>query len=124
MRLLVDANLSPRVAELLNEAGHDVRHVLEIGLGSASDAAILASADADGRVVVSSDSDFGALLARQVRASPSFVLIRHMNQLTPEAQAPLLIAAISQAEAELEGGAVVTIARGHVRVRTLPFGPS
>ena len=69
MRLLVDANLAPRVAELLTAAGHDVRHVFDIGLGSATDSAILASADADGRVVVSSDTDFGALLARQVRAS-------------------------------------------------------
>ncbi len=122
MRLLVDANLSPRLAERLTAAGHDAQHVFEIGLSSASDEAILAAADADSRVIVSSDTDFGALVARHDRASPSFVLIRHMNQLTPDAQADLLIAAISEAGTELEAGAVVTIARGRIRVRTLPFG--
>lgn len=36
MRLLVDANLSPRVARRLAEAGHDVVHVFNIGLTSAA----------------------------------------------------------------------------------------
>jgi len=30
-------------------------------------------------VIVSSDTDFGALLARHDRATPSFVLLRHVN---------------------------------------------
>ena len=38
--------------------------------------------------------------------SPSFVLIRHMNELTPDGQADLLIAAIGEAEPEIEAGAV------------------
>jgi hypothetical protein len=45
-----------------------------------------------------------------------------MNELTPDGQGALLLAAISQAEQDLELGAVVTIARGKVRVRRLPFG--
>jgi predicted nuclease of predicted toxin-antitoxin system len=122
VRLLVDANRSPKVAHRLNAAGHDAVHVIEIDLVSASDEAILARADADVRVVVSSDTDFGALLARRTLASPSFVLIRHMNELTPSAQADLLIPAIGEAEAELEAGGVVTIARGRIRVRRPPFG--
>jgi predicted nuclease of predicted toxin-antitoxin system len=121
VKLLVDANLSPLVAERLTAAGHEARHVIDVGLATASDAVILAAAEADGRVVVSSDTDFGALLARHDRASPSFVLIRHMNKLTPNEQADLLIAAIGEAHTELDAGAVVTIARGRVRVRMLPF---
>jgi predicted nuclease of predicted toxin-antitoxin system len=71
---------------------------------------------------VSSDTDFGALLARHDRTSPSFVLIRHMNELTTAGQADLLLAAISEATTELEAGAVVSIARGRIRVRRLPYG--
>ena len=122
MRLLVDANLSPRVARRLSAAGHDAVHVVEAGLALADDATILAAAETDDRVVVSSDTDFGALLARHNRTSPSFVLIRHMNELTPDGQADLLIAAIGEAEPEIEAGAVVSIARGRIRVRRLPFG--
>jgi predicted nuclease of predicted toxin-antitoxin system len=71
---------------------------------------------------VSTDTDFAALLATADRASPSFILIRHRNDLSPDAQADLLIAALAQAEEELEAGAVVTIGRGRLRARRLPFG--
>ena len=37
MKLLVDANLSPRVAVRLVEAGYDASHVMDHGLLSASD---------------------------------------------------------------------------------------
>jgi predicted nuclease of predicted toxin-antitoxin system len=122
VRLVVDANLSPNVAQRLTAAGHDAVHVVDVGLVSAGDEAILACADTNGRVVVSSDTDSRALLVRRALAPPSFVLIRHMDELTPSAEAALLIAATGEAEAELEAGKVVTIARGRIRVRRLPFG--
>ena len=37
MRFLLDNNLSPKLAELLRTAGHDVVHVRDIGMGSATD---------------------------------------------------------------------------------------
>ena len=50
MRFLVDANLSPRVATKLSEAGHDAVHVFERDLGEATDHAILEAAGTDDRV--------------------------------------------------------------------------
>lgn len=76
MRLLVDANLSHRVAERLREAGHDAVHVRDVGLRHASDAEILGAAVAWDRVIVSEDTDFGALLAHRRQTRPSFVLPR------------------------------------------------
>lgn len=121
MRLLVDANLSPRVARRLPDNGHDVVHVFDIGLRSATDPVILARADEAERVIVSSDRDFGALLARHERATPSLVLLRHSNDLRPDQQADLLIAGLPTGEDELGAGAVVTFARRRIRVRRLPF---
>lgn len=121
MRLLVDANLSPRVAGRLAAAAHDVVHVFNIGLTSASDAVILSYADHDRRVIVSSDSDFDALLARHERVKPSLVLLRHSNDLAPDQQVDMLIATLPTVEDELDAGAVVTFARRRVRVRRLPF---
>ena len=86
MRLLVDANLSPRVARRLSAAGHDAVHVVEAGLALADDATILAAAETDDRVVVSSDTDFGALLARHNRTSPSFVLVDAVDDLAVTAR--------------------------------------
>lgn len=122
MRLLLDANLSPRIATVLGEAGHDVVHVFDIGLTDATDIVILEHAAAERRVVVSSDTDFGALLARQRRADPSYVLLRHANDLGVDAQAALLLTVLPAVEDALNEGAVVTLARGRVRLRRLPFG--
>jgi len=44
VQLLIDANLSPRVAARLRDHGHDAVHVADIGLLSASDKVILAHA--------------------------------------------------------------------------------
>ena len=63
MRFLVDENLSPRLADHLRAAGHDVVHVRELGLTSAADAAILEVARTQNRVIVSADTDFGTMLA-------------------------------------------------------------
>jgi predicted nuclease of predicted toxin-antitoxin system len=115
VRLVVDANLSPTVAQRLTAAGHDAVHVVEIGWVSAGDEAILAWSDANGRVVVSSYTDFGALLGRRTLASPSFVLIRHMNELTPSAQADLRIAAIGEAGASSRSRAAAFASGGFPR---------
>ena len=72
--------------------------------------------------MVSSDTDFGTLLARYGSARPSFVLLRRANELTPDAQADLLLAALVEVAEELNAGAIVSVSPGHLRVRRLPFG--
>lgn len=120
MKFLIDANLSPRLAELLAAAGHDAIAVREIGLASASDDEILDRAAEEDRIVVSHDTDFGALLAFRRSSKPSFVLIRSSDPLTVDEQAELLIANVDAVAADLRSGAIVTFARGHLRVRQLP----
>jgi predicted nuclease of predicted toxin-antitoxin system len=76
VRFLVDQNRSPRLAELLRDAGHDAVHTLELGLEQADDDELLAIADEQQRVVVSGDTDSGALLALTRSRSPSVILFR------------------------------------------------
>lgn len=59
MKLLIDANLSPSVADGLREAGFDAVHVADLDLVTASDGEIFDRAVSDGLVVVTADSDFG-----------------------------------------------------------------
>lgn len=122
MRLLIDANLSPRVAATLVEAGHDAVHVSEVGLLSADDTTIAALASTQRRIVVTSDSDFGTILARTGGASPSVVLLRHLNDTPPERQAELVQAALAASSDDLAVGAIVTVSKGRLRVRSLPIG--
>lgn len=122
MRLLVDANLSHRVAELLRDAGHDAVHVREIGLQHASDAEILDAATAEEQVIISEDTDFGALLAHRQSSGPSLVLLRSIEPITPQQQAMLLTANLPTVEKDLLEGAVAVLARRRLRVRRLPIG--
>lgn len=121
MRLLVDQNLAGRVAELLREAGHDAVHVRERGLQRAEDDEILRLALDEGRVIVSEDTDFGALLARSGARTPSFVLVRGADPLTAEARAALIAAALPELASDLEQGCIAVITRHRVRVRPLPI---
>jgi predicted nuclease of predicted toxin-antitoxin system len=120
VHLLVDANLSPRVAAILRDHGHDAIHVADVGLVSASDEAVLAYAVGSHQVIVSADTDFGELLAVSGATRPSLVLLRSADRLTPDQQAALLAENLPAVAAELDIGAVVSIARGRLRVRLLP----
>jgi predicted nuclease of predicted toxin-antitoxin system len=87
MRLLLDANLSPRLLGPLRAAGHDVAHVAELGLLTASDRTILDRAKAEGFVVVTVDSDSPMMLAMSGASMPSVVLLRGVTELTRDAHA-------------------------------------
>lgn len=123
MRLLVDQNLAQRVAVGLREAGHDAVHVAERGMQRAEDVAILELASAEGRVIVSEDTDFGALLAESGAIAPSFVLLRGSEPVTPDGQVAVLVANLPALEGELAEGAIVVFARGRIRIRPLPVRP-
>lgn len=121
MRLLVDANLSPVVAEKLREHDFDATHVVDHGLVTASDETIAAFAVANGMAIVSTDSDFATLLAISKGTAPSLVLFRSIDALTPAEQGALIAANLDTVAPALEEGAVVSMRRGHIRVRPLPL---
>jgi predicted nuclease of predicted toxin-antitoxin system len=76
MRFLLDENLSPKVSEPLRAAGRDVTIAREVGLRTATDQVVIQTARREARVVVSADTDFGAILALSGAATPSFVVVR------------------------------------------------
>jgi len=74
-------------------------------------------------VIVSEDTDFGELLARQRTAAPSFVLLRTDGSMTPDQQAGVLIANLPTVREDLGQGAIVVIKRDRLRIRSLPLIP-
>jgi predicted nuclease of predicted toxin-antitoxin system len=121
VRLLVDANLSPRVAEALRADEHEAVHVAEIGLGNAADIEIVVDAEAEGLVVITADTDFPMLMALRRTTNPSIVLMRGINELAPHDHAQLLIANLPIVASDLGRGAIVSLGPDHLRVRTLPL---
>lgn len=121
MRFLIDNALPPRLAELLVAAGHDAVHVRTYGMQAAQDEVILAKAFGEDRVIVSADTDFAAILARQEASHPSFILFRDPNLLVAADYAAMLLPALSVLEPELRSGCVAVFRNGRLRVRKLPF---
>ena len=121
MKFLIDNALSPGVARLLTEAGHDSVHVRGYGLEAAEDAVILERAGIEERVVVSADSDFAMLLALSRRSKPSFILFREADIIRAHEYADRILECLPLLESELDAGCVVTFRRGRIRVPSLPI---
>jgi len=121
LKFLLDEGLSPRVLDLLRDTGHDVVHVRDVGLQSAPDPVVLAAALEQGRVLITLDTDFGALLALSGARQPSVVLFRGEVTRRPEGQAALLLANLDQIGRDLIDGAAVVIGDDRLRVRRLPI---
>lgn len=123
MRLLLDNNLSPSLAQPLRDAGHDTEHVRDSGLQAAADSVVLQRAREHDQVLVSADTDFGTLLARTGADRPSVILIRRSSARRASELATLLLSNLDAITEDLRSGAVVVITNTDLRVRTLPIPP-
>jgi predicted nuclease of predicted toxin-antitoxin system len=120
VNLLLDMNLSPVLARLLSSHGHDVVHWSEVGDSRATDVTILAWASEQGRVLVTHDLDFGAVLADTEALGPSVIQIRVQDLLAPET-AGTIASTIEVASPAIRRGAIVTIHEDRSRIRILPL---
>ena len=122
MRFLVDNALSPAIAEGLRHAGHDARHVREYEMQESTDEEVFIRAAQEGRILISADTDFGALLALREETRPSLILFLQSSGRHPQAQLELLFSVLPKVADELQRGCVAVLEEGRVRVRLLPIG--
>ncbi len=121
MNFLVDNALSPVLATLLQQAGHDAIHVRAIGLQRADDEVVFERAASEDRVLVSADTDFGTLLATRSARKPSVIQFRGRGSRQPDALARTIVSNLPQLSDALESGSIVTFEPSRVRVRSLPI---
>lgn len=119
MKFLLDECISTRLAPLLAEAGHDIVHISDRDLAGYVDDEVLAAARHEERVLVSADTDFGELLAKQGLALPSVVIFRQGNR-GPEHQAVTLLGNLDEVAEDLDAGAIVVFTNDNIRIRMLP----
>lgn len=121
MRLLIDMNLSPKWVTFLHSAGFDAAHWSNVGVSTAADSEIMASAKAEHWIILTHDLDFGSILAATGGDAPSVVQIR-ADSLSIDANGASVVAALHAVAEALENGALVTVEPARTRVSMLPIG--
>jgi predicted nuclease of predicted toxin-antitoxin system len=117
MRLILNENISGSVVQALRDRGHDVLAVKESMRGG-GDADILARAQADARLVITQDKDFGELAFRCGLPAQCGVLLFRLSGSNPNADTRRMLDVI-ESRADWAGQfAIVTDDR--LRMRPLP----
>lgn len=119
IRLLANMNISPKTVDALQGQGWDIVRVSELLPVNATDEEILEPARREGRVVVTQDLDFSALLALGGYDRPGLVTLR-LSVSDPEVITERLLKVLPQVEDELKEGCATTEDTS-VRVRKLPI---
>jgi predicted nuclease of predicted toxin-antitoxin system len=121
MRLLADLHISPRTVEFLRSLGHDVVRVTDLLAPTAADSDIVVVAAQEGRVILTQDLDFSALIALGGVGAPSVITLR-LSSSRVEHVNETLAKVLPGLEQEVAAGAVVTVEDARVRRRRLPSG--
>ncbi len=112
MKFLVDRCAGRKLAEHLRAAGHDVVRATDLG-PDPGDAALLHLANLANRVLVTIDTDFGALLF--LKQAPHCGIVR-LPDVPAERRIQLMDTVLAHHEADLDEGAVITVRGGRIRV--------
>jgi len=115
LKLLVDRCVGLRVTAALRQVGYDVADARDWG-DDPGDRQLLERAAVEGRVVITLDKDFGALIF--LLSSPHSGLIRLPNVSAPE-RIRMLTDVLEHHDAEDLRSAVVTIQAGRTRITRL-----
>jgi predicted nuclease of predicted toxin-antitoxin system len=124
------AVLGPAISEMC--ACQDSRHrrrlasrTLERWLEHADDDVLLDVARDEQRIVISGETDFGALLALARRRAPSVIVLRSRHNRTAEQQLAVMLEHLDDLTDDLTDdlatGAVAVITDERIRVRRLPL---
>ena len=119
MKFIADMGISQATVHWLRERGLDAIHVRDEGMHRAPDTAIVERARADGRVILTCDLDFPAIMSASGERCPSVIIIR-LEIETPANVNRRLTQVLEESYEALLGGAIVSVEETRHRVRLLP----
>jgi predicted nuclease of predicted toxin-antitoxin system len=115
-KFLVDESCPRAVVDALRAAGHDATYAAETSR-RADDRDLVALAQAEDRIIVTEDFDFGELLIRHQLKAPGAIVL-FLPRSTPETRAARIMAALGAQNASFENRVTIVSAR---RVRQRPL---
>jgi len=116
MKFVADEGIDGSLVSLLREAGHDVIYFAETNQ-STDDDVILGLANAENRVLITRDKDFGELVFRLKMIHSGIILVR-AEELSSFARSRL-VAGFIQANLDLLSGYFIVIQAGTTRLRKI-----
>jgi predicted nuclease of predicted toxin-antitoxin system len=120
VRYLTDECVAGSIVKRLREDGFDIVRAVEVG-ATEDDDQVLARALQDGRVLITSDKDFGELVVRLGRPTIGVVNLA-LGELGSAARAEIAASRLHELGDRVLGN-LVTIEPGRVRMRPLPRQP-
>lgn len=117
LRILANENFPGPLIRELRQRGHDVTSVKD-SMRGAEDREVLATAQEEGRLVVTFDKDFGELAYRFGLPSSGGVILFRLSRSNPETDNARALAALESGIDWTGNFAVITNDR--IRVRPLP----
>ena len=113
-------NVSPKTVRGFQDLGVDMIRVSSLLPHNAPDEAILNLARKTGRVLITHDLDFSALLAIYGYDRPSLITLR-LSRADPQTVTDRLSEVIPQIEEALIEGCAVTVEDRVIRIRPIPI---
>jgi len=121
--LLTDENIAPEIVAFLRGEEFDVVDVVENGWQGEDDGDILAKALAEGRVVISHDTDFGTLTLRDRFPFVSIIRLWPGHISSAETIASLQELLVEDPDLDMQFLIVVRLTSNGIRIRTRRVDP-
>lgn len=118
MRFLLDQDVYAKTIRFLEDTGHDLVQVSKLGLSRASDEVVLQTAQAQNRILITRDRDYGNLVFVQVLGT-GVIYLRILPATLADVHAELNRVIVTYSEEALSKAFVVVTQGGH-RFRALP----
>jgi predicted nuclease of predicted toxin-antitoxin system len=120
MKFLADMPISPKTVGYLKSLGHDIYRISDKGLPKAKDSEIVQIAKEEGRIILTTDLDFSAIIAKSGEQTPSVIVFRLSDESHGNIES-LLKTILPSTERELLNGAIVMVEDDRFRIRELPI---
>jgi predicted nuclease of predicted toxin-antitoxin system len=114
---LVDESVPLSAVAALREEGYSARHVGDIGLRGAPDAAIFARAQEEGWIILTRDVGFGNLLEYPLGTHVGIIVLRVPSTFLASQIRDTLHAFITGVEPEMLRNALAIVEPGRCRIR-------